>query len=93
MADDRIKAQFARCEASRGTEGFVSEVDKLFRMLPMRMRGALENDERIYKVEDGCVNRFINNVLITVEFMPVKVIDYVALLDAIRIRLSTQVDD
>ncbi len=59
----------------------------MFRMLPMRIRGALENDECIYKIEDGCVNRFINNVLITVEFAPVKVIDYEILLTKIKERL------
>jgi len=48
----------------------------------------VEADESVYKLSEGYANRFINNVLITVEFVTVKTFDHETLFAAIKSRLD-----
>ncbi len=48
----------------------------LFNMLPEDMRTEIEKVEGVCKLSESYVNRFINNVLITVEFVTTKTYDH-----------------
>ncbi len=88
MPDGAINKQVELCESTKGSDAFAANVETLLTMLPPRMRAGVEANEGVYKLSDGYVNRFINNVLITVEFTKVKTFDHEALLAAIKSRLD-----
>jgi hypothetical protein len=69
-------------QAAKGTEGFAQAVEALLDMLPPERRAEVEAVPGVYK-EEACVNRFINMVLITVEFVTVRTLDNEALYAAI----------
>jgi hypothetical protein len=83
MSDDAIRRQIEACEVARGTEGFAPAVDALFNMLPPDMRSEIERVPGVYKEEESYVNRFINMVLISVEFVTTRTLDHDALYSAI----------
>jgi hypothetical protein len=83
MSDELIARQIEVCEAAKGTEGFTQAVEALRDMLPPETRAEVEAVHGVYKEEEACVNRFINMVLITVEFVTVRTLDHEALYAAI----------
>jgi hypothetical protein len=88
MDPEAVRRQIELCESTRGIEGFGENVETLLIMLPPMMRASIEADENVYKFSDGYINRFINNVLITVEFTKVRAFDHEALFAAIKRRLG-----
>lgn len=88
MSDDAVKRQIEVCETARGTEGFVPAVDALFNMLPPETRSEIEKVPGVYKEEESYENRFINMVLISVEFVTTKKLDHEALYAAILEKLG-----
>ena len=83
MSDEEIKRQIEACESNRNAEKFAPSVDALFNMLPADTRSEIEKVDRVYKETESYVNRFINNVLITVEFVTTRALDHDALYSAI----------
>jgi hypothetical protein len=57
-------------------------------MLPEDMRSEIEKVEGVCKESSSYVNRFINNVLITVEFETTKTYDHKALYSEILKRID-----
>jgi hypothetical protein len=57
-------------------------------MLPAETRAEIEAVEGVYKDEETYVNRFINMVLITVEFVKVRTLDHEAAFTAILARVK-----
>ena len=88
MSDGAIRKQVELCESTRGTDTFAVNVETLLTKLPPRLRARVEADESVYKLSEGYANRFINNVLITVEFVTVKTFDHETLFAAIKSRLD-----
>lgn len=88
MSDDAVKRQIEACEAARGTKDFVSAVDALFSILSPETRSEIEKVLGVYKEEESYVNRFINMVLISVEFVTTKKLDHEALYAAILEKLK-----
>ncbi len=83
MSDDAVKQQIEVCEAAKGTGDFAPSVDALFNMLPAETRSEIEKAEGVYKEQESYVNRFINMVLISVEFVTTRTLDHEALYLAI----------
>lgn len=90
MPDKAIERQIKECEAAKGTDKFQYAIEALLKLLPKKMRDEVNADSRIYKDEETYVNRFINNVLITVEFTNNKVVDHEAMLAVIKEKLGAQ---
>jgi hypothetical protein len=88
MPDESIQRQMKECDSAKGTDKFVFAVEALLKLLPKKMREEVQADPRVYKDEEAYVNRFINNVLITVEFTNNKVVDYEAMLVVIKEKLA-----
>lgn len=88
MPDEAIQRQIEECESARGTDKFLYAVEALLKLLPKKMRDEINADPRIYKDEEAYVNRFINNVLITVEFTNNKVVDHEAMFAVIQEKLK-----
>ena len=88
MSEDTLKRQIEVCEAAKGMEDFAHAVDALFNMLPPEMRSEIEKVPGVYKEEESYVNRFINMVLISVEFVTTKKLDHEALYAAILEKLG-----
>ena len=88
MSDEAIRRQIESCESTKGTDKFVYFVEALLNMLPEGIRAEVEKDPHIYKDEESYINRFINNALISVEFVTNKVVDpealYSVILEKIR---------
>ena len=76
MSDESVKHQIETCKSKIGTDGFASCVMDLFNMLPEETRVEIEKVEGVCKLSENYVNRFINNVLITVEFVTTKTYDH-----------------
>jgi hypothetical protein len=57
-------------------------------MLPADTRSEIEKVDGVYKETESYVNRFINNVLITVEFVTTRALDHDALYSAILARVE-----
>ena len=88
MSEDTLKRRIEVCEAAKGTEDFAPAVDALFNMLPPETRSEIEKVPGVYKEEESYVNRFINMVLISVEFVTTKKLDHEALYAAILEKLG-----
>jgi hypothetical protein len=88
MSDEEIKRQIEACESNRNAEKFAPSVDALFNMLPADTRSEIEKVDGVYKETESYVNRFINNVLITVEFVTTRALDHDALYSAIIARVE-----
>jgi hypothetical protein len=88
VSDDEIARQIDVCEAAKGTVDFAQAVEALRDMLPPEIRAEVEAVPSVYKEEEACVNRFINMVLITVEFVAVRTLDHEALYAAILARVK-----
>jgi hypothetical protein len=88
MSDEEIKRQIEACESNRNAEKFALSVDALFNMLPADTRSEIEKVDGVYKETESYVNRFINNVLITVEFVTTRALDHDALYSAILARVE-----
>ena len=84
MLDEAIKRQIELCYSKKDTEEFAICVMDLFNMLPEEIRSEIEEVNGVCKVTENYVNRFINNVLITVEFVTMKSYDHNLLLTAIK---------
>jgi hypothetical protein len=76
MPEETIRRQINACNSNLGTETFDSSVIDLFNMLPEEMRSEIEKVEGVCKLSESYVNRFINNVLVTVEFVTTKTFDH-----------------
>ena len=76
MLDEDIKHQIAICNSEIGTESFEQCVMDLFNMLPENKRAEIEKIDGVCRITESYVNRFINNVLITVEFVTTKTYDH-----------------
>ncbi|MDP2899476.1 MAG: hypothetical protein Q8O47_00710 [Candidatus Bathyarchaeota archaeon] len=87
MSDDAVKRQIEACEAAKGTGDFAPAVDALFNLMPPETRAEIEKVPGVYKEEESYVNRFINMVLISVEFVTTKKLDHVAMYSAILEKL------
>jgi hypothetical protein len=72
MPNEAIKRQIELCNLKMGTENFGPCVMDIFNMLPEEMRSEIENMEGVCKISESYVNHFINNVIITVEFVITK---------------------
>ena len=83
MSNEEISAQIGVCEAAKGTKDFAPAVVALLDMLPPETRTEVEAVEGVYKEDETYVNRFINMVLITVEFVKVRTLDHEAAFAAI----------
>jgi hypothetical protein len=88
MPDEAIQRQIKECKAAKGTDKFLYAVEALLKLLPKTMRDEVNADSRIYKDEEGYVNRFINNVMISVEFVNNKVVDHEAMFAVILEKLK-----
>jgi hypothetical protein len=88
MPDEAIQRQIKECEAAKGTDKLQYAVEALLKLLPKKMRDEVNADSRIYKDEEAYINRFINNVLVTVEFTNNKVVDHEAMLAVIQEKLK-----
>jgi hypothetical protein len=88
MSDDAIRRQIEVCEASRGTGDFAPAVDALFDILSPDVRSEIEKVDGVYKEEESYVNRFINMVLISVEFVTTRTLNHEALYAAILEKLE-----
>jgi hypothetical protein len=88
MPDEAIKRQIEVCNSNIDTENFGPCVMDLFNMLPEDMRTEIEKVEGVCKLSESYVNRFINNVLITVEFVTTKTYDHQVLYSEILKRIE-----
>jgi hypothetical protein len=88
MPDEAIQQQIKACESAKGTDKFLYAVEALLKLLPKKMHEEVNSDPRIYKDEVAYINRFINNVLVTVEFTNNKVVDHDAMLAVIQEKLK-----
>jgi len=88
MPENPIEHKINLCEANRDTESFASSVEDLLNMLPPDVKFEVEKDDGIYKTTETYVNRFINNVIVSVEFVPVQTLDHEALYSAILSRIK-----
>jgi hypothetical protein len=88
MSSEQLRAQIEICEAAKGMKGFDQAVEALLGMLPPETRAEVEAADGVYKEEETCVNRFINMVLITVEFVTVRTLDHETLYTAILTRIT-----
>jgi hypothetical protein len=88
MPDEAIRQQIKACESAKGTDKFLYAVEALLKLLPQKMRDEINADPRIYKDEESYVNRFINNVMISVEFVNNKVVDHEAMFTVILEKLK-----
>ncbi|MCX6649573.1 MAG: hypothetical protein NTV61_09355 [Candidatus Bathyarchaeota archaeon] len=88
MSDDAIRRQVEVCEAAKGTKGFAPSVDALLNMLPPETRSEIEKMNGVYKETETYMNRFINMVLISVEFVTTRTLDHDALYSAILARIE-----
>ena len=79
MPDEAVKRQIETCKSKIGVDGFTPCIMDLFNMLPEETRTEIEKIEGVCRVSENYVNRFINNVLITVEFVTTKTYDHKAL--------------
>lgn len=61
---------------------------ELFNMLPEETRSEIEKMEGVCKISESYVNRFINNVLIAVEFVTTKTYDHKLLFSEILKRID-----
>ncbi len=89
MFDEEIRWQMGACEAARGTKDFAPSVEALLNMLPPETRSEVEKVEGVYVEKESYINRFINMVLISVEFTTVRTLDHEAALNAIKTRMGT----
>jgi hypothetical protein len=88
MPDEGIKRQIESCESIIGTENFGLSVMDLFNILPDEMRTEIEKVEGVCKITESYVNHFINNVLISVEFVTTKTYDQKLLFSEIQKRVE-----
>ena len=88
MPDEAIKHQIETCKSKIDTESFGPCVMDLFNMLPENIRDEIEKIDGVCKITESYMNRFINNVLITVEFMTTKTYDHKLLFSEILKRLE-----
>ncbi len=88
MSDEEIRRQLGVCEAARGTKEFAPAVEALLAMLPPDIRSEVENVEGVYKETEQYTNRFVNMVLVSVEFATVRTLDPEAALAAIKNRVD-----
>jgi hypothetical protein len=88
MSDEALKRQIELCNSSINTENFTPAVDALLNMLPAEMRSEIENVDGVYKESQLYVPRFINNVVITMEFVTIKTLDHDALYSVILDRIK-----
>jgi hypothetical protein len=89
MPDEAIKHQIEICKSKIDTESFGPCVMDLFNMLPENERAEIEKIDGVCKVSESYVNRFINNVLITVEFVTTKTYNHKLLLSEILKRAES----
>jgi hypothetical protein len=78
MSGEEISTQITVCVAAKGTKGFAPAVETLLNMLPLETRTEVEAVDGVYNETETCVNRFINMVLITVEFVTIRTLDHEA---------------
>ena len=90
MLDEAIKHQIEICKSEIDTESFGPCVMDLFNMLPENTRGEIEKVDGVCKITESYVNRFINNVLITVEFVTTKTYNHKLLFSEILKRLEKE---
>jgi hypothetical protein len=88
MSDEAVKRQIEICRSKIGADGFAPCVMDLYNMLPEEIRTEIEKVEGVCKISENYVNRFINNVLITVEFVTTKTYDHKALYSEILKRIE-----
>ena len=88
MSDEEIRRQLGLCEEARGTKEFASNVEALLAMLSPEKRSEVEGTEGVYKETEQYTNRFVNMVLVSVEFSTVRILNHMAALDAIKTRLG-----
>ena len=86
MSDEEIRRQISVCDAARGTKEFASNVEALLAMLSPEKRSEVEGTEGVYKETEQYTNRFVNMVLVSVEFSTVRTLDHEAALNEIRAR-------
>lgn len=88
MSGEEIRTQIAVCVAAKSTKDFAPAVEILLNMLPLDTRTEVEAVDGVYNQTETCVNRFINMVLITVEFVTIRTLDYEAAFAAIQARVK-----
>jgi hypothetical protein len=88
MPDEAIRHQIEACNSSINTENFGPCVMDLFNMLPENLRSEIEKVDGVCKESESYINRFINNVLITVEFVTTKTYDHQILYSEILKRID-----
>ena len=86
MSDEEIRRQISVCDAARGTKDFAPAVEELLAMLPSEIRSEVEGVEGVYKETEQYTNRFVNMVLVSVEFSTVRTLDHETALNEIRAR-------
>jgi hypothetical protein len=88
MSGEEIRRQISVCDSAKGTKEFTPAVEELLAMLPSEMRSQVEGVEGVYTETEQYTNRFVNMVLISVEFSSVRTLNHEAALDAIKTRLG-----
>ena len=87
MSDEEIRQQLGVCEAARGTKEFAPAVEALLAMLSPEKRSEVEGTEGVYKETEQYTNRFVNMVLVSVEFSTIRTLDHEAALNEIKARV------
>lgn len=85
---EEVRRQIGVCDSVRGTKGFAPAVEALLAMLPPETRTEVESTEGVYKETEQYTNRFINMVLVSVEFETVRTLDHEAALNIIKALLA-----
>ena len=88
MPDKAITYQIEICISRIDTEDFGPCVMDLFNILPESTKVEIEKIDGVFKITESYVNRFINNVLITVEFVTTKTYNHKLLFSEILKRLE-----